>query len=70
MSFPSDLEIARKAELKPLTDIAKEVSNKELWTELDHLNNEFEISWNWVKAHSNNKLNNEVDLIAKEASKN
>ena len=24
MSFPSDLEIARKAELKPLTDIAKE----------------------------------------------
>ena len=30
----------------------KEVSNKELWTELDLLNNEFEISWNWVKAHS------------------
>ena len=24
MPFPSDLEIARKAELKPLTDIAKE----------------------------------------------
>ena len=45
------------------------VKNKELWEELDLLNNEFEISWNWVKAHSTDKLNNEVDLIAKEASK-
>ena len=44
------------------------VKNKELWTELDLLNNEFEISWNWVKAHSNDKLNNEVDLIAREAA--
>ena len=46
----------------------KEVSNKALWTELDLLNNEFEISWNWVKAHSTNKLNNEVDLLAKDAA--
>jgi len=46
----------------------QEVKNKELWTELDLLNNEFEISWNWVKAHSNDKLNNEVDLIAREAA--
>ena len=46
----------------------KEVSNKALWTELDLLNNEFEISWNWVKAHSADKLNNEVDLIAREAA--
>ena len=44
------------------------VKNKELWEELDLLNNEFEISWNWVKAHSTNKLNNEVDLIAREAA--
>ena len=42
------------------------VKNKELWEELDLLNNEFEISWNWVKAHSTDKLNNEVDLIARE----
>ena len=46
----------------------KEVSNKELWTELDLLNNEFEISWNWVKAHSADKLNNEVDLLARDAA--
>ena len=44
------------------------VKNKELWEELDILANEFEISWNWVKAHSTDKLNNEVDLIAKEAA--
>ena len=46
----------------------KEVSNKDLWTELDLLNNEFEISWNWVKAHSTDQLNNRVDLLAKDAA--
>jgi len=46
----------------------KDVSNKQLWTELDLLNNEFEISWNWVKAHSNDELNNEVDLLARDAA--
>ena len=44
------------------------VKNKKLWTELDHLTSEFEIKWNWVKAHSTDKLNNEVDLIAREAA--
>ena len=44
------------------------VKNKELWTELDLLTNEFEIQWIWVKAHSTDKLNNEVDLIAKQAA--
>ena len=44
------------------------VKNKELWEELDLLANEFEISWSWVKAHSTDELNNEVDLIAREAA--
>ena len=44
------------------------VKNKELWTELDLMTSEFEIKWNWVKGHSTNKLNNEVDLIAREAA--
>ena len=43
------------------------VKNKELWTELDNLTNEFNIKWNWVKGHSTDVLNNEVDLIAREA---
>ena len=46
----------------------QEVKNKDHWTELDILTNEFKISWNWVKAHSTDKLNNEVDLIAREAA--
>ena len=46
----------------------KHVKNKELWTELDFLSNQFEISWYWVKAHSTDKLNNEVDSIAREAA--
>ena len=44
------------------------VKNRELWEELDLLANQFEISWNWVKAHSTDELNNEVDLIAREAA--
>ena len=46
----------------------QKVKNKELWTELDLLTNEFDIKWSWVKAHSTDKLNNEVDLIAREAA--
>ena len=46
----------------------QQVKNKELWIKLDLLNNKFEINWNWVKAHSNDKLNNEVDLLARKAA--
>ena len=46
----------------------QDVKNKELWLELDLLNNEFEINWNWVKAHSTNELNNEVDSLARSAA--
>ena len=44
------------------------VKNKDLWTELDLMTSEFEIKWSWVKGHSSDKLNNEVDLIAREAA--
>ena len=43
------------------------VKNKDLWTELDLLTNEFKIKWIWVKGHSIDSLNNQVDLIAREA---
>tara|TARA_B100000963_G_scaffold353070_1_gene367207 strand:- start:513 stop:935 length:423 start_codon:yes stop_codon:yes gene_type:complete len=46
----------------------QKVKNRDLWTELDLLSSEFEISWNWVKAHSTDELNNEVDIIAREAA--
>ena len=48
----------------------KQVKNKDLWTELDALSKKFDIKWNWVKAHSTDKFNNEVDLIAREAANN
>ena len=44
------------------------VKNIELWIELDNLTNKFEIKWSWVKGHSSDTLNNEVDLIAREAA--
>ena len=46
----------------------QKVKNKDLWVELDLLANEFEINWNWVKAHSTDKLNNEVDLLARDVA--
>ena len=46
----------------------QKVKNKDLWVELDILTNEFDIKWSWVKAHSTDKLNNEVDLIARGAA--
>jgi len=44
------------------------VKNKELWIELYELTNSYEVQWNWVKAHSGNILNEEVDLLAKRAA--
>ena len=44
------------------------VKNKDLWTELDLMTSKLEIKWSWVKGHSTDKLNNEVDLIAREAA--
>ena len=46
------------------------VKNKELWTELDDLSSTFDIKWNWVKAHSFDDLNNEVDLLARTSASN
>ena len=51
-----------------ITANKQKVKNKDLWVELDLLSNDFDIKWNWVKAHSTDKLNNEVDLIAREAA--
>ena len=44
------------------------VKNKELWMELYELTKSYEIKWIWVKAHAGNTLNEEVDLLAKQAA--
>jgi len=51
-----------------LTANKQPVKNKDLWTELDNMIIAHEIQWIWVKGHSSDKLNNEVDLIAREAA--
>ena len=44
------------------------VKNKELWIKLYELTKSHEIKWIWVKAHAGNTLNEEVDLLAKQAA--
>ena len=44
------------------------VKNKDLWIELYELTKSFEVKWIWVKAHTGNVLNEEVDLLAKQAA--
>ena len=50
------------------TSKKKSVKNKELWVELYNLTKAFKINWIWIKAHSGNVLNEEVDLMAKKAA--
>ncbi len=45
----------------------KPVKNSDLWQELDQLCELHEINWHWVKAHSDNELNNQVDSLAVKA---
>ena len=51
-----------------LDEKKEDVKNKDLWVELYNLNQSLDISWNWVKAHAGNPLNEEVDLLAKKAA--
>ena len=50
------------------TSKKEEVKNKELWIELFELTRSLEITWIWVKAHAGNTINEEVDLLAKQAA--
>ena len=45
----------------------KPVKNKDLWVKLDSLCKKNEITWKWVKGHSNNKYNNLADTLATQA---
>jgi ribonuclease HI len=50
------------------TSKKEDVKNNDLWLELYSLNKSLNVKWNWVKAHSGNPLNEEVDLLAKKAA--
>ena len=50
------------------TSNKSKVKNLELWKELHKLVENYQIKWSWVKAHSGNKINEEVDVIARSAA--
>ena len=50
------------------TSSKKKVKNIDLWKELDNLNEKYQIKWCWIKGHSGNILNDEVDQLAREAA--
>ena len=48
----------------------QDVKNKDLWNELDQLNSEKNVKWNWVKGHANNQYNNMADELARSEVEN
>jgi len=46
----------------------KKKKNQDLWAEIEKLTAWMNIKWDWVKAHHENKLNNEVDELAFKAA--
>lgn len=47
------------------TAAKKPVENQDLWQELDALNSQHSVTWQWVKAHDTNEYNNYVDELAR-----
>lgn len=52
------------------TSQKKDVKNKDLWIELDRLNNLHEINWKWVKGHDGHYMNERADNLANLGRKN
>ena len=49
------------------TSAKKPVKNRELWKNLDRLNNHHKITWKWVKGHSGHIENERCDELANDA---
>jgi len=47
-----------------ITSSKKPVKNKDLWVQLDELNAENDILWQWVKAHDGHRENEIADMLA------
>lgn len=48
----------------------KPVKNVDLWQKLDKLNQTHQVSWFWVKGHSDDKGNDMADFLANQAMDN
>lgn len=44
----------------------KPVSNQELWQELDKLNQQHQVQWQWVKGHAGHVENERADALARQ----
>ena len=42
----------------------KSVKNKDLWVELDNLNDLMSVKWEWIKGHAGNTGNERADYLA------
>ncbi|MBE8182172.1 MAG: ribonuclease HI [Candidatus Portiera sp.] len=49
------------------TATKKPIKNSDLWVRLDNLSAGLKVSWQWVKGHSDNEINQRVDLLARTA---
>ena len=49
------------------TSDKKPVKNQDLWMELDSLNSEFPLQWEWVRGHAGNEYNEICDAMTQEA---
>ena len=49
------------------TSDKKPVKNQDLWQELDTLNGELKVSWEWVRGHAGNSYNERCDSMAQKA---
>ncbi len=47
----------------------KPVKNEDLWRALDAANARHEVTWKWVKGHSDDEMNNRADELARGAIK-
>jgi ribonuclease HI len=45
----------------------KPVKNDDLWKRLDAANAAHDVTWKWVKGHSDNEMNNRADELARAA---
>tara|TARA_B100000989_G_scaffold221422_1_gene169124 strand:+ start:105 stop:539 length:435 start_codon:yes stop_codon:yes gene_type:complete len=43
----------------------KKIKNIDLWKKLDLLLDSTDVKWNWIRGHSGNKFNEEVDRLAR-----
>jgi ribonuclease HI len=48
----------------------KPVKNEDLWRKLDEANARHDVTWKWVKGHSDDVMNDRADELARSAIKN